>query len=188
MTKNTQNRTSQTQARGRDEPEASGTRGQARQAKGSPPGQSGASRAPGGRTQQGRSGASSQFADPDQADGGRRQGQTAWQVEHPEAQTLRLAADACNAAFAYCTQQDEIEDPELLACMVDCVDLCTTTASLIVRGSEHADDLREVCAELTKCVEESCEEYGDDEVLTACADACREAYDALNAQSTPRVG
>jgi hypothetical protein len=189
MTKNTQNRTSQTQTRGRDEAETSGTRGQARQAKG---GQNAPSTQASGRTQQGRSGATSQFADQDQAEGRQRQaqgsGQTAWQVEHPEAQALRLAADACNAAFAHVTQQGEVEDPELLACIVDCVDLCTTTASFIVRGSEHADDLREVCAELAKCVEESCEEYGDDEVLTACADACREAYDALNTQSTPRVG
>ena len=134
--------------------------------------------------------ASGRSATPGAERGEKRQteGQQAWQVEHPEAQSLRLAVDACNAAFAYCTQQDEIEDPELLACMVDCVDLCTTTASFIVRGSEHADDLREVCAELAKCVEESCEEYGDDEVLTACADACRGAYEALNAQSSPRVG
>jgi hypothetical protein len=187
MTKNNPNRTSQTQTRGRTVPETNSTRGPARQAKG---GQNAASPQTGGRTQQGRTGARSQFADQDQADEGQRQrqGQRAWQVEHPEAQTLRLAADACNAAFAYCTQQDEVDDPELLACIVDCVDLCTTTASFIVRGSEHADDLREVCAELAKCVEESCEEYGDDEVLTACADACREAYDALNAQSSPRVG
>jgi hypothetical protein len=197
MTKNTQNRTSQTQTRGRDEAETSGTRGQARQAKAEgqtrQDGRSDRSRQgdadqarPGGRQQASRGGAVSQFAE--KGDKGETEGQQAWQVEHPEAQTLRLAVDACNAAFAYCTQQDGIEDPELLACMVDCVDLCTTTASFIVRGSEHADDLREVCAELAKCVEESCEEYGDDEVLTACADACREAYDALNAQSTPRVG
>ena len=188
MTKTTQNRASQTQTR---DLEASGSgRGQARQAKAegtqSRPSNPASADPAGGRQQAGRGGTVSQFAEK-----GEKQsagGQQAWQVEHPEAQTLRLAVDACNAAFAYCTQQDEIEDPELLACMVDCVDLCTTTASFIVRGSEHADDLREVCAELAKCVEESCEEYGDDEVLTACADACREAYDALNTQSTPRVG
>src|SRR5688572_9921461 len=174
MTRRTRNQgTSQTQSRSRNETPSQGNAGSRGQARQGGPG--------GGRTQTGRSGASQQFAD-------RGEGQQPWQVEHPEAQTLRLAADACNAAFAYCTQQDELDDPELLACIVDCVDLCTTTASFIVRGSEHADDLREVCAELAKCVEESCEEYGDDEVLTACADACREAYDALNTQSTPRVG
>lgn len=178
MTRRPQNQgTSQAPSRGRNDSTSAsngGSRGQTRQS--NRPGQAG------GRTQTGRTGATAQFAGQDE------DAQQPWQVEHPEAQTLRLAADACNAAFAYVTQQDEVDDPELLACIVDCVDLCTTTASFIVRGSEHADDLREVCAELAKCVEESCEEYGDDEVLTACADACREAYEALNMQATPRVG
>ena len=106
----------------------------------------------------------------------------------PEVQGLRRAADACNAAFAYCMQDSDDVDLDLVSCIVDCAELCGTTAAFIVRGSEHADDLRKVCAGVAKCVEEACEQFPDDEAFAACADACRDAYAAMSTQSSPRVG
>ena len=183
MTRKTQTQGTQAnspQTRGREDRTRSAGRGQARQA---------SSPATGGQANRGGR-AGQVFAEQDETQGQQDEGQgdQAWQVDHPEAQALRLCVDACNAAFAYLTQQDEVDDPELLACIVDCAELCSTTASFIVRGSEHADDLRETCADLAKCVEESCEEYEGDEVLTSLADACREVHDELGTQSSPRVG
>ena len=107
----------------------------------------------------------------------------------PASTACAQAVAACDAAIAYCVQAGgRMVDARHLRRLVDGVELGQTAADLEARGSPLAQRLWPVCAELAKCVEESCEEHGGDEVLTACADACRKAYDALNTQSSPRVG
>jgi hypothetical protein len=116
----------------------------------------------------------------------RRPSRAAWA---PQTEALRLASDQCNAAFAYQTSEGgDVNDLEELLCLVDCAQLCAVTEAMVARGSEHANELRALCAELCKCVEESSAEYGDDQVMSSCAEACRAAYDSLSAQAAPKVG
>jgi class 3 adenylate cyclase len=90
--------------------------------------------------------------------------------------------DTISECFAYCLEQggEHVEKAHLV-CMLDAWDLLSATASLVARGSEHADGVKEVCAEAVKACEESCEAFEGDETMAACADACREAYAHLAA-------
>jgi len=106
----------------------------------------------------------------------------------PETRALRHAADACNAALAHYAREADDLDLGLMACLMDCAELSAATAAFVARGSDHADALRQTCADVADCVVEGCARYGRVDVLAACSDACRAARDALRSQATPRVG
>jgi hypothetical protein len=101
---------------------------------------------------------------------------------------LRTCADTCYETFVYCTEQggDHVES-EHLQCVIDCAEMCTFTANFVARGSEHSDRLLQVCAEICKACEESCEEFGDDERMKACADVCRECYEHCTTQGAEKT-
>ena len=82
-----------------------------------------------------------------------------------EAEALCQAADACNAAFAHLTGVADDLDLGLAAALVDCAELCATTAAFIMRGSAQADTLRGACARLARDVEQSCQGYPRDAAL-----------------------
>lgn len=97
-----------------------------------------------------------------------------------ETAPLRAAMDAISECFTYCLEEGHTEK-EHLTCMLDAWDALNATASLVARGSRHADAFRSAAADVVKACEESCEEFGDDETMKACADVCREAYEHLAA-------
>lgn len=93
---------------------------------------------------------------------------------------LRTGMDTISECFSYCVEQggDHVAKEHLQA-MMDAWDLLSATSTLVARGSPHAGSLRAVCADAVKACEESCEGFGDDEHMAACADVCREAYEHL---------
>lgn len=97
-----------------------------------------------------------------------------------ETQHFRNCIDACNAAFAYALEEDADEYADAIRALVDTVEVCGATANLVVRASDFAEQAEELCAEVTKACEEALEEFGDDPVLAAAADACRECSDACS--------
>lgn len=57
--------------------------------------------------------------------------------------------------------------------LVDCAEICRTSASFLSRGSErHAATCR-ACAEICRACEASCRSMGDDKMMQECAEACR---------------
>ena len=57
--------------------------------------------------------------------------------------------------------------------LLDCAEICQTSANFMLRGSNFHTSTCTVCAEVcTRCAE-SCEELGDGEQMRACAEACR---------------
>lgn len=95
---------------------------------------------------------------------------------------LRTAMDTISECFTYCLGQGgEHVAKEHLTCMLDAWDGLNATAALVARGSPHADAFRSAAAAVVKACEESCEEFGQDQTMVACADACREAYEHLTA-------
>ncbi len=63
--------------------------------------------------------------------------------------------------------------PEHVRSLMDCAELCQTSADFMLRGSELHTETCDVCAEAcTRCAD-SCEHLGDDPQMQACADLCR---------------
>ena len=98
----------------------------------------------------------------------------------PETEALHRAVDHCNAAFRYCsTEASEVDDLEDLLCLVDCAEVCATTAALVTRHGQHAMALRGLCLRQCRDAAETCGKYANDEVLATCAQVLRDAVDAM---------
>jgi hypothetical protein len=98
----------------------------------------------------------------------------------PEVEVLHRAADHCQAAFAYCAQSDGIEDMTALLCLVDCAQMCRTTADFMLRKGAYVEEMRDLCMQQVKDAADTCKQFQGDEVLAACVDVLHDAVDALS--------
>lgn len=61
--------------------------------------------------------------------------------------------------------------------LLDCAEICQTSANFMIRGSDlHALTCR-VCAEVCERCAQDCEQMGDDAQMQACAEICRRCAD-----------
>lgn len=75
-----------------------------------------------------------------------------------------------------------------LRLLADCADICQTSASFLMRGSERHASLCAVCAEIcTRCAEQ-CERFADDEWMKVCASACRHCAESCQTMSAMQAG
>jgi hypothetical protein len=71
--------------------------------------------------------------------------------------------------------------------MVDCIEICQMTANLLLRGSESAPKLREICADICERCAASCDDLRDEEMLR-CAETCRNCADMCREMEGMPVG
>lgn len=80
----------------------------------------------------------------------------------------------CMETIQHCLRQGgrhaEADHVRLLA---DCVQICTTSADFMLRGSPRHELTCGVCAEVCEQCAQSCEQMGDDQVMRQCAESCR---------------
>jgi len=64
--------------------------------------------------------------------------------------------------------------PDHIRLLMDCAQICTTTADYMSRGSSFHDRTCGLCSEICRRCVESCEQVvGDDQMVKQCADLCR---------------
>ena len=83
----------------------------------------------------------------------------------------------CNHCLSACLDEDDVK--MMANCIrldMVCAEICTLTASLIARGSEHGAHLLAECAEVCKACADECQKHADMgiEHCRTCAEACRE--------------
>jgi hypothetical protein len=82
---------------------------------------------------------------------------------------------ACLTTATYCLEQGgEHAQPDHIRLLLDCAEICATSAGFMLRGSNLHGDVCGVCADVCERCAESCESIGDDEQMRACARACRQ--------------
>ena len=82
---------------------------------------------------------------------------------------------ACTQTAVHCLQRvGECADANHVRLMLDCAEICQTSANFMLRGSPYHPITCLACAELCRACEESCRGYGDDEQMRMCADTCAE--------------
>jgi hypothetical protein len=65
-------------------------------------------------------------------------------------------------------------DPVHIGLLLDCADICRTSAAFMLRGSERYQLTCRICAEICLACAESCERMGSsDETMLQCAQECR---------------
>ncbi|MDP2342701.1 MAG: four-helix bundle copper-binding protein [Deltaproteobacteria bacterium] len=89
---------------------------------------------------------------------------------------------ACEKTIAYCLQKGGAHvAPAHMSLLLDCADICKTSAAFLARGSELHVKTCEVCAEVCQRCADSCSEMGDDAQMKACAAACLACVASCNA-------
>ena len=99
-------------------------------------------------------------------------------MSHQQNKQLMDALNNCAAECNHCTTAclDEQDVKMLAKCIrlnIDCAGICTLTASLIARGSEHGRHLLKECAEVCDACAAECEKHSHMEHCKKCAEACR---------------
>ena len=106
-------------------------------------------------------------------------------MPHQQNKQLLDALNNCAAECNHCTSAClEEQDIKMLArCIkldIDCAQICSLTASLISRSSEHGNHLLKECAEVCNACADECEKHSHMDHCRTCADACRACADACH--------
>jgi hypothetical protein len=82
--------------------------------------------------------------------------------------------EVCLATVAHCLEAGgEHAEAAHVRLLLDCAQICVTSADFMLRGSELHGETCGACAVVCERCAESCERFADDEVMSACADVCR---------------
>jgi hypothetical protein len=78
--------------------------------------------------------------------------------------------------IAYCLQMGgKHADPRHIRLMMDCAQICATSADFMLRGSDFHTRTCGVCAELCAACADSCQQIGPhDAQMQRCVEVCRE--------------
>ncbi len=67
--------------------------------------------------------------------------------------------------------------------LLDCAEICQTSANFMLRGSHLHTQTCAVCAEVCRACEEECRRMGDDDMMQKCAEACRRCAESCERMS-----
>jgi hypothetical protein len=83
-------------------------------------------------------------------------------------------ASICTETIMHCLQMGgEHAEMEHIRLLMDCAEICQTSANFMLRHSELHGRTCAVCAEVCERCEQSCAKFSGDPVMDECADACR---------------
>jgi hypothetical protein len=71
--------------------------------------------------------------------------------------------------------------------LLDCIDICETSASFMLRGSPRHHLICGACAEVCQSCATSCEAMSGDAAMQYCADVCRRCAGSCGAMSRSRA-
>jgi hypothetical protein len=67
--------------------------------------------------------------------------------------------------------------------LLDCAEICSTSADFMLRGSEQHRSTCATCAEVCQRCAESCEALEDDDMMRRCAETCRRCAESCRAMA-----
>lgn len=83
--------------------------------------------------------------------------------------------ESCLALVRHCLERGgDHADPAHITLLLDCAEMCQTSANFMIRGSELHTETCATCASICRRCAEDCERLGqDDRVMLECAETCR---------------
>ena len=105
---------------------------------------------------------------------------------HAMSPEMQKCIDECARCHAICLETvhhclhlgGKHADAHHIVTLLDCAEICQTSANFMTRGSTHSAHICAACAAVCKACEESCRSMGDDEMMKKCADACRKCAES----------
>jgi len=106
--------------------------------------------------------------------------------DHDHHDSMHDCIEKCLNCHAACTMTVQYvltegggqTDPEHVGLLLDCAEMCQTSANFMLRGSPFHAGTCAVCAEICRASESACRIFPDDEQLAECADACAQCAEA----------
>jgi hypothetical protein len=99
----------------------------------------------------------------------------------PHAQCIdrcETAHDSCLELVSYCLEQGgRHAAAEHIRLLLDCADICRTSADFMLRGSDFYTRTCGICAEVCERCAEDCARFGDD-TMDICAANCRKCAES----------
>lgn len=70
-------------------------------------------------------------------------------------------------------------DPQHIKLLLDCAEICQTSANFMLRNSRYHPRTCGVCAEVCEACAQSCEQLDpNDQIMSACAQMCRQCAES----------
>ena len=86
---------------------------------------------------------------------------------------------ACTETTTYCLQTGgPHREPNHIRLLLDCAEICQTSANFMMRGSDLHHHTCAACAEICDRCADDCDHMPDDTRMAACATVCRRCADA----------
>lgn len=81
----------------------------------------------------------------------------------------------CLETVSHCLQMGgKHADPGHIRLLLDCAEICATSANFMIRGSTFHSRTCGICAEVCQRCAEDCEQLGaNDQQMKACAETCK---------------
>lgn len=80
----------------------------------------------------------------------------------------------CLQTVTHCLEKGgRYAEPDHIRLLLDCAEICQTSANFMLRGSDLHPMTCEVCAEICAECADDCERFEDDAQMQSCAAACR---------------
>lgn len=87
----------------------------------------------------------------------------------------------CTMTLQHCIASGGIHtEVNLIGLVLDCAEICQTSANYMLRGSPYHVITCAACAELCRACEDACRAVPDDEQLAHCADVCAGCADVCD--------
>ena len=106
------------------------------------------------------------------------------QEMHQCIETCEECHHICVETVTYCLQMGgKHAEAAHIGLLLDCAEICHTSADFMLRGSALHGRTCAVCAEVCERCAQDCEQFGDDAQMRACADACRRCAESCRAMA-----
>ena len=87
----------------------------------------------------------------------------------------------CVEVAEHCLHQGgEHATPERVFLLLDCAEICQTSANFLLRASELYPYTCAVCAQVCEQTKAACERFADSQQMRLCADACQRCADSCH--------
>jgi hypothetical protein len=98
------------------------------------------------------------------------------------------AHSACLETGRYCIEKGGAHAGSAhFALLLDCAEMCQTTANSLLRHSPQHAALCTACAQICDACAQSCEATGDDEQMRGCAKTCRDCAQSCRDMSKQKI-
>ena len=102
---------------------------------------------------------------------------------------MQSCIDACSHCHQICLESAMNQcletggkhvEAEHFRLMINCAEICQTSANFMLSGSDFSDQVCSVCAEICEACADNCDQVGD---MDDCVEACRECAQSCREMS-----